>query len=86
MSLKPATASSPGSSADGPGNQRDQLLGRLAAVLGGEAEWVADFFPKTGQSFPCPFGGAFGYELVGAGDNVEISWNPPASGAYISWI
>ncbi|QDS77448.1 hypothetical protein FKW77_006851 [Venturia effusa] len=82
-SLKPATANSPGGS--GPGNQRNQFMGRMKAVLGGEATWVPDVFPKTGESFPCPYGDAFGYEVVGSGDYVDIAWNPPASGSYISW-
>ena len=60
-------------------------MGRLQAVLPGEATYVADVYPKTGASFPCPYGGSFGYELVGAGDLVDIEWTPPASSSYISW-
>lgn len=77
-SSKPATPSS-------SNNQRDQFMGRMDTNVAGEATWVADVFPKTGPSFPCPNGGDFGYELVSTGDYVDVSWNPPLSGAYISW-
>ncbi|KAE9961261.1 hypothetical protein BLS_002841 [Venturia inaequalis] len=78
-SLAPATATS-------SGNQRNQFLGRLDTSAPGEAVWVADVFPKTGQGFACPSGGDFGYEVVGAGDYVDVAWNAPVSGAYISWV
>ncbi|TID18872.1 IDI-3 protein [Venturia nashicola] len=78
-SLSPATPSS-------TNNQRDQFMGRMDTAVPGEATWVADVWPKSGQSFPCPSGGDFGYELVGVGDNVDVSWNRPQSGGYISWV
>jgi hypothetical protein len=81
-SLAPATQSTTGW---GPGNQRNQFMGRMTAIVPGEAAYVADIYPKTGASFPCPYGGKFGYELVGAGDLVDIEWTPPASSSYISW-
>ena len=60
-------------------------MGRMTAIVPGEAAYVADVYPKTGASFPCPYGGKFGYELVGAGDLVDIEWTPPTSSSYISW-
>jgi hypothetical protein len=81
-SLNPATQST---ISWPPGNERNQFMGRLQAVVPGEANYVADVGPTTGASFPCPYGGKFGYELVGAGDQVDIEWTPPSSSSYISW-
>jgi hypothetical protein len=66
----------------GPGNQRDQNVGRMSAVLNGQATWVAKFLADP---FPCPAGTTKGYELVGVYDNDDIEWNNAITGPRIHY-
>ena len=79
-SLAPATHSTAGFP---PGNQRNQQVARMQAVLPGEATYVSGF-PNTIQSFPCP-SGVWPIELVGVFDVDNIQWLGSASGPYVSW-
>jgi hypothetical protein len=76
-SLKPADHDT---STWGPGNQRDQNVGRMRAVVNGPASWVTIFL---GDPFPCPAGTKKGYELVGVYDNDNIEWNNAITGPRI---
>jgi hypothetical protein len=66
----------------GPGNQRNENVGRMKAVLPGQATWVAVF---GGDPFPCPAGTRKGYELVGVYDNDDIEWDNAISGPRIHY-
>lgn len=69
-----------------PGNQRDQELGRLDVVVGGEAtwDWTSSGF-LTGPT-PCGVaGGQVNLELVGVNDNDDVEWDPWVSGAQIRY-
>jgi hypothetical protein len=68
------------------GNLRDQHIGRLQAVAGGEAVNVAGLPPVVGKKFACPADGRlYAAELVGAGDLLQIEWDATtgAEGPYI---
>lgn len=62
---------------------RDQYLGRLRAVAGGDAVNVEGFPAVVGQGFPCPAGRLLAGELVGAGDQVEVRWDVSSEGPYV---
>jgi hypothetical protein len=82
-SLKPAPAGgSPGWG--GPGNQRNQDLGRLELYKGGDGNVVY----ATGiNGFPCPKKGSgpVGFEVVPVGDRDRVEWSAAMSGLYITW-
>jgi hypothetical protein len=79
-SLQPATTST---TTWPPGNQRNNQVARMQAVLSGEATYVSGF-PNTVQSFPCP-SGVWPIELVGVFDVDNIQWSGSVAGPYISW-
>lgn len=58
----------------GPGNGRNQHMGRMNVVDGGfsTAEW--------GLTFPCPASQTLGYEVVATGDSQHVEWWEPADG------
>jgi len=66
-----------------PGNQRNLPLGRWIVKKGQEAKFSTDVPNKA--TFPCPKAGKYGYELVGAGDKIEVKWGKTLSGPYITW-
>jgi Ubiquitin 3 binding protein But2 C-terminal domain len=68
-SIAPATAST---SSWPPGNLRDDDYARFHVTAPGTATLVQAFGPLH---FPCPGGETFGLELVGVGDNDNISWS-----------
>ena len=68
------------------GNLRDQYVGRLKAVTGGNAVNVEGLPPVVGHTFPCPAPGSkLAGELVGAGDQVEIKWDVSFEGPYLRY-
>ncbi|KAI5462793.1 hypothetical protein BGZ63DRAFT_452313 [Mariannaea sp. PMI_226] len=68
----------------GPGNQRNNHLGRLSASLGATATWDATYSSYLTKKTPCKAPGTVeGFELVGVYDNDFISWNPNVSGPRI---
>jgi len=73
-----ATASSPGWGP--PSNYRDNQLGRLRVVKGGQAtvEWGTFVFD-------CPAGQTKGFEVTPTGDSILVEWNEPADGPWIRW-
>lgn len=75
-SLQPVVKSSAGWGP--PNNGRDQQLGRLRVVKGGQAtvEW-GNFV------FDCPSGQTKGYEVVTTGDRIDLRFNKGADGPYI---
>jgi Ubiquitin 3 binding protein But2 C-terminal domain len=66
------------------GNLRDQYVGRMTAVLNGEATWTPGF-PNV-PSFPCPAGQLLAGELVGTGDVDDIEWLQSVAGPYIEIV
>jgi Ubiquitin 3 binding protein But2 C-terminal domain len=66
-----------------PGNQRNNHVGRLSAVLGGEATFVSGF-PNTILSFPCP-AGTWAAEFVGVYDSDDIEWTGTGVGSYFKF-
>jgi len=79
-SLEPAA---PYSTTSWPsGNLRDQYVGRMKAVKGGEATYATDIVSE--KTFPCPYNTKVGGELVGTGDFDYITWDPATEGPYIS--
>jgi hypothetical protein len=78
-SLAPATESTTGWP---PGNLRDQDLGRMQAVLPGEAVFLAGYGNEA-QLFDCPSMVTVGMELVPTGDVDDIEWVGALAGAYI---
>ena len=75
----------------GPGNQRNNPLGRLKVNFNGDAT-VLDFAPNQLSGFKCPKvgdwnvkNGLVGYELVPVGDADRVQWDGAVSGAYLSW-
>jgi hypothetical protein len=65
----------------GPGNQRDQQLGRLSATLGNYASWEWTSSGYLTVPTDCkPAGTVEGFELVGVYDNDYVSWNPALAG------
>lgn len=76
-SLQPATADT---TSWGPGNQRNQNVGRMKAAVGAQATWVAQFL----HPFPCPTG-TQGYELVGVYDNDDLEWSKALAGPTITY-
>jgi hypothetical protein len=79
-SLAPATTST---TTWPSGNLRDQYVGRMTAVLNGEASWTQGF-PSV-PSFPCPAGQLLAGELVGTGDVDDIEWLSINAGPYITY-
>ncbi|KAI9162982.1 hypothetical protein HJFPF1_04577 [Paramyrothecium foliicola] len=80
-SNNPVSAPSPGW---GPGNQRNNHLGRLSAVKPGFATWDATYSAYLTQKTDCKAPGTKeGFELVGVYDKDVVSWNPAAAGPRI---
>ncbi|KAK7414043.1 hypothetical protein QQX98_007075 [Neonectria punicea] len=80
-SLSPAPGSTTGW---GPGNGRNNHLGRLSAALGKTATWDATYSAYLTKKTPCKAPGTKeGFELVGVYDNDYISWNPSFAGPRI---
>lgn len=78
-SLQPATKATTGW---GPGNQRDQNLGRLSTVKPGFATWDATYSSRLTQKTPCGAPNTTAsFELVGVYDNDYISWDPSVADA-----
>jgi hypothetical protein len=80
-SLAPATHSTTGFP---PGNQRNQQVARMQAVLPGEATYDPNI-PHPIQSFPCP-SGIWPIELVGVFDVDNIQWSGSNAGSYVTWL
>jgi hypothetical protein len=76
-SLQPATQDT---TTWGPGNGRNNHIGRMQAVRPGSATWIAQFI----QPFPCPVGKR-GFELVGVNDNDLIKWSNAVAGPRIRY-
>lgn len=75
----------------GPGNQRNNPLGRMKVNYNGDAT-VLDFAPNQLSAFKCPKvgdwnvkNGLVGYELVPVGDKDRVQWNGASSGLYLNW-
>jgi len=83
-SLQPATAST---NSWGPGNQRNNYLGRAQAALNAEAVFLQGY-GTAAQSFPCPAAGTTaGYEFVATDDVEDIEWSQAGGvGAYITYV
>ena len=64
-----------------PGNQRNDQVARLQAVVNEKATYVSGF-PNSVQSFPCP-SDTWAIELVGVYDTDDIKWNGSISGPYV---
>jgi hypothetical protein len=71
-----------GSTGWGPGNQRDQDIGRFLLYKGGNGDLV-----QGTESFPCPKKGAgpVGFEVVPVGDVDRVEWSAALSGLYLTW-
>jgi hypothetical protein len=74
----------------GPGNQRDNHLGRVE-VQNQDAKIVPTISSRL-RGFPCPKigdsnvkNGLVGYELVPVGDAVRVQWDTAVSGLYFNW-
>ncbi|KAF2461318.1 hypothetical protein BDY21DRAFT_368574 [Lineolata rhizophorae] len=63
-----------------PGNQRYVEMGRMGVSKTGENSWI-----YGSGSFPCPTSGQYGYELVGAGDRLNIAWTDANGGLRIRY-
>jgi hypothetical protein len=84
-SLKPAPAA--GSAGwGGPGNQRNNDLGRFSLYKGGNGDLVPGF-PTGVNSVACPKKGAgpVGFEVVPVGDVDRVEWSKGLSGLYLTW-
>jgi hypothetical protein len=70
----------------GPGNQRNNHLGRIRVNKPGVGVYLAGF-PVTGNSFPCPAAGTkVGFELVATDDKSNTVWvQSQFVGAFISY-
>jgi hypothetical protein len=75
----------------GPGNQRNNPLGRMKVNYNGDAT-VLDFAPNQLSAFQCPKigdwnvkNGLVGYELVPVGDQDRIQWDNAVSGLYLNY-
>ncbi|KAJ4361400.1 hypothetical protein N0V95_001913 [Ascochyta clinopodiicola] len=75
----------------GPGNQRNNPLGRVKVNYNGDAT-VLDFAPNQLSGFRCPKigdwnvkNGLVGYELVPVGDQDRVNWDATVSGLYLNW-
>lgn len=75
----------------GPGNQRNNPLGRVKVNYNGDATTL-DFAPNQLTGFKCPKvgdwnvkNGLVGYELVPVGDTDRVQWDAAVSGLYLSW-
>jgi hypothetical protein len=71
----------------GPGNQRNNHLGRIKITKPGSGVYESGY-PKTGASYPCPAPGTkAGYEFVATDDTTNTVWTQAAGvGAYISYV
>ncbi|KAL0942762.1 uncharacterized protein CTRU02_200648 [Colletotrichum truncatum] len=80
-SNKPAPAGgSPGWGAGGPGNQRNNNVGRLSVPAGGYATWDATYGAYLTSPTDCKAPGTVeGIELVGVYDNDYVSFNPTSA-------
>ncbi|KAF7562358.1 hypothetical protein G7046_g1766 [Stylonectria norvegica] len=68
----------------GPGNQRNNNVGRISAVLGGFATIDASYDVHLSEVLDCqPPGTVEAFELVGVYDNDVISWDPNVAGPWI---
>lgn len=73
-SIKPASDSA---NSWGPGNQRNNHIGRLSVVVGGAATWDATYGPSLAFKTPCKKPGTVeAFELVGVYDFDSINWDP----------
>ena len=80
-SLKPAPVE--GSKGwGGPGNQRDQDIGRFLVYKGGNGDLI-----QGGESVPCPGKGKgpVGFEVVPIGESDRVEWGAGLSGLYLTW-
>ncbi|KAF9694186.1 hypothetical protein EKO04_007900 [Ascochyta lentis] len=75
----------------GPGNQRNNPLGRLKVNYDSDAT-VLDFAPNQLSGFKCPKvgdwnvkNGLVGYELVPVGDQDRVQWDGNVGGLYLNW-
>lgn len=70
----------------GPGNQRNQDLGRFALYKGGNGDFVRGF-PTGVDSVPCPKKGAgpVGFDIVPVGEVDRVEWSAALSGLYLTW-
>jgi hypothetical protein len=70
----------------GPGNGRNNHLGRISVNKPGLGVYLAGF-PVAGQSFPCPAAGTkVGFEFVSTDDMSNTFWvQSPLVGAFISY-
>lgn len=75
----------------GPGNQRNNPLGRMKVNYNGDAT-VLDFAPNQLSGFKCPQigdwnvkNGLVGFELVPVGDQDRVQWDGAVSGLYLNW-
>jgi hypothetical protein len=84
LDLFSSNAPAPGCSTGwGPGNQRNNDLGRMQVHRPGPATWIQTFGGLT-RSRPCPPPGTVeAYELVGVGDTVSVVWRPTKTGLRI---
>lgn len=68
----------------GPGNQRNNHLGRLSVSKNNLATWDSTYSSYLTKKTPCKAPGTKeGFELVGVYDNDFISWNPSVAGPRI---
>ncbi|KAK5250255.1 hypothetical protein LTS06_004983 [Exophiala xenobiotica] len=69
------------------GNQRNQALGSIQIIPGGEAQWQLGTGPGATSNgfFPCGLiaGQVYGGEVVPQGDSVEVSWPAGQDGVKI---
>jgi hypothetical protein len=67
----------------GFGNQRNEHLGRLQAKTNAPVTYIAKYGGLTNPG-PCPAPGTLeAYELVGVGDNDNVTWRPARAGLKI---
>jgi hypothetical protein len=68
----------------GPGNQRNNHLGRLSVIKGGDATWDATYSAHLTKKSPCAAPNTTqSFELVGVYDKDYISWDPTVAGPRI---
>jgi hypothetical protein len=71
----------------GPGNLRNNELGRWNAVIGGYATWDWTSSSYLTAPVPCkPVGTVEAFELVGVWDTNEVAWNPAVAGIRMALI
>jgi len=66
----------------GPGNGRNQDVGRFLVYKGGNADLIMGT-----DSVACPKKGeTVGFEVVPTGDADRVEWSKDLSGLYLTWI